>query len=357
MKQLANDRFLRALARKAVDRTPVWIMRQAGRYMPEYRAIRAHAGDFLTLCKTPQLACEVTLLPINTFALDAAILFSDILLIPEAMGLGLSFVADEGPKFAKVISSADDVAKLPNIDPEQDLAYVSQAIRLITKELNGRVPLIGFAGSPWTVATYMVEGQTSKQFNKIKALMYSSPLVMHKLLAHMAQQIANCLLAQIAAGVDTIMIFDTWGGILNDQHYKDFSLQYMARIVEIIKSKYPNIPTILFSKNGGKNIIDIAATGCTAIGLDWTANLSEARKLVGDKVALQGNLDPCTLYANPEQIISEVKSVLTQYGDGPGHIFNLGHGILPDINPEHVKVMLEAVKQYSPAFHKQSLAV
>jgi uroporphyrinogen decarboxylase len=352
-----NDRFLRALQRQPVDRTPVWIMRQAGRYMPEYRAIRNQAGDFLTLCKTPELACQVTMLPLQRFALDAAILFSDILIIPEAMGLGLSFIADEGPKFSKVVSSAADVAKLPDIEPEKDLAYVSSAIRLLVKELAGTVPLIGFAGSPWTVATYMVEGQTSKQFNKIRGLMYQEPLVMHKLLAHMTKQITNALLAQIAAGVNAVMIFDTWGGILADPLYKEFSLGYMSEIVHTIKSVSPNTPVILFTKNGGRCLIDIAATGCTAIGLDWTADLAAAKLLVGNKVALQGNMDPCVLYASPQKISAEVKSILSQYGTGPGHIFNLGHGIPPDVNPEHVQVMLEAVKNYSPAYHQPTAVV
>jgi len=347
MTQILNDRLLRALERKPVDRTPVWVMRQAGRYMPEYRALRAQTGSFLTLCKTPDLACEVTLLPIQKFPLDAAILFSDILLIPEAMGLGLSFVAEEGPKFERLINSAADVAKLPSIDPEQDLGYVSKAIHLIKKALDNSIPLIGFAGSPWTVATYMVEGQTSKQFNKIKALMYREPLVMHKLLAHMATQITNCLLAQINAGVNVVMLFDTWGGLLSDNLYKEFSLRYMAEIVEVLKTRHPNIPIILFSKNGGRCLVDIAATGCNAIGLDWTANLTAARNLVGDKVALQGNMDPCVLYAKPERIIAEVKSVLDNFGQGPGHIFNLGHGISPDVDPANLAIMLDAVKQYS----------
>ena len=344
-----NDRFLRALNRQSVDRTPVWIMRQAGRYMPEYRAIRKQAGDFLTLCKTPELACEVTLLPVQQFPLDAAIVFSDILLIPEAMGLGLSFVAEEGPKFAKTITTSADVAKLPHIDPEQDMGYVGDAIRMIVKNLAARVPLIGFAGSPWTVSTYMVEGQTSKQFNKIKGLMYQSPKVMHQLLAHMTTQITNALLAQINAGVNCVMLFDTWGGLLTDKLYKEFSLQYMAEIVSVIKSKYPHMPVILFTKNGGRCIQDIAATGCNAIGLDWTANLAEAKKLVGNKVALQGNMDPCVLYADDATVTAEVKAVLDQFGIGPGHIFNLGHGILPDIEPHKVSIMLEAVKKYSLA--------
>ncbi len=352
MSKITNDIFLRALRRQPVDRTPVWIMRQAGRYMPEYRALRAKAGEFLTLCKTPELACAATMLPIRNFDLDAAIVFSDILMIPEAMGMGLSFVEQEGPKFARVITNISDVARLPNIDPAQDLSYVSEAIQMIVHELAGKVPLIGFAGSPWTVSTYMIEGQTSKQFNKVRGFMYKSPQVMHKLLAHMSTQISNSLLAQIHAGVDVVMIFDTWGGILSESIYKEFSLAYMADVVKVIKITYPNIPVIIFSKNGGKSLIDQANIGCTAIGLDWTADITAARALVGDRVALQGNLDPCVLYADPEYIQAAVRETLRQYGPGTGHIFNLGHGISPDVDPRNVQVLLEAVKTYSPEFHR-----
>lgn len=356
MTKIVNDRLLRALNRQPVDRTPAWIMRQAGRYMPEYRAIREQAKDFLTLCKTPELACKITLLPIRRFALDAAILFSDILMLPEAMGLGLSFVAEEGPKFSKTINTAQDVQNLPHIDPQQDLAYVSAAIQMINQELAGAVPLIGFAGSPWTVATYMVEGQTSKQFYKIKNLLYRDPQTLHKLLSHMALQITHALQAQIVAGVHAVMLFDSWGGVLTDELYKEFSLQYMAQIVTELKVQHPAVPIILFSKNGGRCLLDIAATGCNAIGLDWTANLSVARATVDNQVALQGNLDPSVLYASPERIIAEVQTTLAQYGSGSGHVFNLGHGIPPDVNPAHVEVMLEAIHTYSPAYHK-SLAM
>ncbi|MDP1815645.1 MAG: uroporphyrinogen decarboxylase, partial [Leadbetterella sp.] len=317
-------------------------------------ALRAKAGDFLTLCKTPEYACEATMLPIRSFDLDAAIVFSDILLIPEAMGMGLSFVEQEGPKFERVISKASDVAQLPELDPAQDLGFVSDAIQMIVRELNGKVPLIGFAGSPWTVSTYMVEGQTSKQFNKVRAFMYRSPEAMHKLLAHMSVQISNALLAQIHAGVDAVMIFDTWGGILSDPMYKEFSLKYMADIVKTLKVTYPDIPIILFTKNGGKCLVEIADSGCAAIGLDWTANLSVARALVGNRVALQGNLDPCVLYADPSTIQAAVKSTLQQFGHGAGHIFNLGHGITPDVDPKNVQILLEAVKTYSPEFHLQT---
>lgn len=348
--KLLNTRFLRALQRQPVDKTPVWIMRQAGRYLPEYRALREKAGSFLTLCKTPELACAATLLPLQRFALDAAILFSDILMIPEAMGLELNFVENEGPKFAKVISNAQDVANLPHLNPEVDLAYISQAVQMLTKELT--IPLIGFAGSPWTVATYMVEGQTSKQFYKIKAMLYQKPQILHELLAHMTLQTINALEAQINAGVAVVMLFDSWGGILTDALYKDFSLKYMQQIVAALKVNHPNIPVILFSKNSGHCLTEIAATGCDAIGLDWTVNLTQARAQVGQKVALQGNLDPCALYGSKERIVAEVKTVLEQYGHGPGHVFNLGHGIPLDINPDHVQYLLDAINVYSPAYQQ-----
>ncbi len=346
MTKLLNDRFLRALNRHPVDRTPVWIMRQAGRYMPEYKALRNRVGDFLTLCKTPEFACEATMLPLQRFDLDAAILFSDILMIPEAMGIGLSFVAEEGPRFANVITAASDIRKLSHLDPEQDLSYVTASIRLIVEKLNNSVPLIGFAGSPWTVATYMVEGQTSKQFYKIKGLMYQEPQLLHKLLAHMTIQITNALQAQINAGVDVVMIFDTWGGILTDELYKQCSLHYMAEIVYNLKKDNPTVPIILFSKNSGRCLIEQADTGCDALGLDWTVNLSKARELVGHKVALQGNLDPCVLYAPKQRIEAEVNAVLNQYGSGSGHIFNLGHGIPLDVDPNNVQILLDAVKNY-----------
>lgn len=352
MQKFSNHRFIRALNRQAVDRTPVWIMRQAGRYMPEYRALRTQAGSFLDLCKNPELACAATLLPIKKYSLDAAILFSDILLIPWAMGLGLDFVQNEGPVFAKTVSSAADIAQLPHVDPEQDLAFVSATIKQIVAALNGSVPLIGFAGSPWTVSSYMVEGQTSKHFYKLKALMYAQPKVMHQLLEHMTVQIINSLQAQINAGVDTVMLFDTWGGVLSDPMFKEFSLAYMAKVVQALRNANPHIPVILFSKNGGRCLTEMAATGCQALGLDWTACIASAKKAVGAQVALQGNLDPCVLYAPAERIELEVKNVLEQFGTGPGHIFNLGHGIPLDVDPERVHNMLDALHKYSPAFNQ-----
>ncbi|HSX20446.1 MAG TPA: uroporphyrinogen decarboxylase [Gammaproteobacteria bacterium] len=352
MTKLRNDRFIRALNRQPVDRTPAWIMRQAGRYMPEYRALRERAGNFLALCKNPEMACAATMLPIQQYNLDAAIVFSDILLIPEAMGLGLEFVADEGPLFAKTIRSAADVDQLRDVDPQKDLGYVNDAIKLIVRELDNSVPLIGFAGSPWTVASYMVEGQTAKHFYKLKGLMFQAPQVLHKLLAHMSKQITRALQAQIDAGVNVIMLFDTWGGILNDAAYQEFSLRYMADIVRDLKRDNPTVPVILFTKNGGRCLSAMAAVGCDAIGLDWTANLADAKAQVGQQVALQGNMDPCTLYASPERIVEEVKNVLAQFGSGTGHIFNLGHGIPMDVKPENVQVMLDAVHTYSPAYHQ-----
>lgn len=347
--QLKNDRFLRALLRQPVDCTPIWIMRQAGRYLPEYRATRAKAGDFMALCKNPELACEVTLQPLARFPLDAAILFSDILTIPDAMGLGLYFSEGEGPKFNNPIRTAHDVQALGIPDPEADLGYVMDAIRLIRKELDGKVPLIGFSGSPWTLAIYMVEGSTSKTFGRIKAMMYAQPKILHQLLDKLAQSVILYLTAQIAAGAQTVMIFDTWGGILTPRDYTQFSLSYMQTIVQALPKTNEGrpVPVILFTKNGGQWLEQIAATGCDALGIDWTTDLSDARARVGGQVALQGNLDPSVLLSNPERIREEVQAVLTSYGTGPGHIFNLGHGITPDVPPEHVAVLVAAVHELS----------
>lgn len=351
MNKISKHRFIKALNRQVVDRTPVWIMRQAGRYMPEYRELRTKAGSFLELCKNPELACSATLLPIKRYPLDAAILFSDILLIPEAMGLGLEFIANEGPVFAKSIRNEADVVNLPEIDPDVDLAYVSNAIKLIKNELNNSVPLIGFAGSPWTIAAYMVEGKADKQFYKLKGLMYQQPEVMHMLLDHLSKQILRALQAQIDAGVDVVMLFDSWGGILTDSLFKEFSLAYMVKIVQNIRNTN-DVPVIIFSKNGGRCLPDIAASGCAGIGLDWTADLAEAKKMVGTQVALQGNMDPCVLYANDARIVEEVQHVLKNFGSGYGHIFNLGHGIPYDIEPKKVDVMLKAIEEFSSTFNQ-----
>jgi uroporphyrinogen decarboxylase len=354
MTELKNDRFLRALMRQPVDRTPVWMMRQAGRYLPEYRATRAKAGDFLSLCKNTPLACEVTLQPLERYPLDAAILFSDILTIPDALGLGLYFETGEGPKFRNVIRSEADVAALPKMNAETDLDYVMNAVSTIRRELNGRVPLIGFSGSPWTLATYMIEGGSSKTFSEAKKLMYGQPEVMHRLLDHLADSVIDYLNGQIKAGAQAVQIFDTWGGVLSHWAYEEFSLRYMRKIVAGLtrESEGRHVPVILFTKNGGQWLESIADSGCDAVGLDWTTDIANARARVGDKVALQGNMDPAMLYAPKERIREEVAYILERYGSGPGHIFNLGHGITPDVDPEHAGAFIEAVVELSPKYHK-----
>ncbi len=348
-----NDRLLRALRRQPVDRTPVWLMRQAGRYLPEYRATRARAGDFMTLCQTPELACEVTLQPLARFPLDAAILFSDILTIPDAMGLGLSFSEGEGPQFARPLRSAADIARLAAPDPEVELRYVMDAVRLIRRELAGRVPLIGFAGSPWTLATYMVEGGSSKDYARIKGLLYDQPERLHQLLDVLVRAVTDYLNAQAAAGAQVLMIFDTWGGLLTPSAYREFSLAPMARIVAGLRRSPANerVPVILFTKGGGAWLEDLAATGCDAVGVDWTVDLHDARQRVGSRVALQGNLDPAVLYAGPERIRQQVAQVLADFGPGAGHVFNLGHGVQPQIDPEHVRALVEAVHELSAPYH------
>ncbi|NWN92661.1 uroporphyrinogen decarboxylase [Marinobacter adhaerens] len=354
MTELKNDRFLRALARQPVDRTPVWMMRQAGRYLPEYRATREKAGDFLSLCRNTPLACEVTLQPLERFPLDAAILFSDILTIPDALGLGLYFETGEGPKFKNTIRSAADVDALPNIKADVDLDYVMNAVSTIRSALNGSVPLIGFSGSPWTLATYMVEGGSSKDFREAKKLAYGQPDVMHRLLDHLADAVIDYLNSQIKAGAQVVQIFDTWGGILSGWAYEAFSLQYMRKIVSglIREADGRHVPVILFTKNGGQWLESIADTGADAVGLDWTTDIGDARARVGDRVALQGNLDPTMLYAPKERIREEVGDILRRYGSGPGHIFNLGHGITPEVDPEHAKAFIEAVVELSPEYHR-----
>ncbi|MDZ7842031.1 MAG: uroporphyrinogen decarboxylase [Gammaproteobacteria bacterium] len=351
---LKNERLLRALLRQPVDRTPVWIMRQAGRYLPEYRAVREKAGDFLTLCQTPELACEVTLQPLRRFPLDAAIIFSDILTIPDAMGLGLSIEEGRGPVLERPVRDRAAIDMLDVPDPESELGYVMDAVRLVRRELDGSVPLIGFSGSPWTLATYMVEGQGSREFSRIKSLVYDEPRAAHRLLETLAQSVAAYLNAQIAAGAQAVMIFDTWGGVLTPRDYRDFSLQYMQRIIGELnrRSEDRDVPVILFTKGGGGWLEAIAASGCDAVGLDWTIDIGEARARVGGEVALQGNLDPNMLYASPERIRQEVASILTAFGNGPGHIFNLGHGIHPAIDPGRVAVMVDAVHELSRDYHR-----
>ncbi len=354
MTELKNDRFLRALQKQPVDRTPIWIMRQAGRYLPEYRATRAKAGNFMNLCMNPDLACEVTLQPLKRFDLDAAILFSDILTIPDAMGLGLYFEEGEGPRFKNPIRTAADIKNLPVPDPEVELRYVMDAVRTIRRELDGSIPLIGFSGSPWTLATYMIEGGSSKTFSKSKTMLFDQPALAHQLLEKIAESVTSYLNAQIAAGAQAIMIFDTWGGNLNPEMYKMFSLDYMHKIVSNLTREADGrkVPVILFTKGGGQWLNQIADTGCDGLALDWTTNIADARKQVGDRVALQGNMDPSTLYASPEIIRAETAKILKDYGQGSGHVFNLGHGITPDINPDHVKVLVDSVHELSEQYHK-----
>lgn len=356
MAELINDRLLRALRRQPVDFTPVWMMRQAGRYLPEYRATRAKAGDFLTLCKTPELACEVTLQPIERFPLDAAILFSDILTVPDAMGLGLYFAENEGPRFRNPVRSGQAIDALAVPDPEAELRYVTDAVRLIRKELAGRVPLIGFSGSPWTLATYMVEGGSSKDFATVKRMLYEDPQLLHRLLEKLSLAVTEYLNAQMAAGAQAIMIFDTWGGALAPAAYREFSLAYMARIVAGLRHE-PGVartPVILFTKGGGQWLESMAESGADALGIDWTCDIHDARRRVGDRVALQGNMDPCVLYASPGRIRDEVYRVLGDFGPGSGHVFNLGHGIHPKIEPDHALAMIEAVHDLSRTFHSSS---
>ncbi|MDE0096701.1 MAG: uroporphyrinogen decarboxylase [Gammaproteobacteria bacterium] len=344
-----NDRLLRALRRQKVDRTPVWIMRQAGRYLPEYRATRARAGDFLTLCKTPELACEVTLQPLRRFPLDAAILFSDILTIPDAMGLGLTLDEGVGPRFTRPLREAADIRSLRIPDMEEDLGYVLAAVRLIRRELEGKVPLIGFSGSPWTLATYMVEGGSSKDFSRVKGLVYDDPESAHLLLDRLATAVTAYLKAQVDAGVQALMIFDTWGGALSAPAYREFSLRYMAAITKALKSDpaTAQTPLTLFTKGGGNWIEDIAATGCDCVGLDWTLPLDVARDRVGGRVSLQGNMDPAVLYASTDRVAAEARRLVREYGPYPGHVFNLGHGIHPGIDPGKVAAMVDAVHRSS----------
>jgi len=329
------------------------MMRQAGRYLPEYMEIRRQAGSFMALCTNPELACEVTMQPLRRFPLDAAILFSDILTVPDAMGLGLYFETGEGPRFERPLRSRADIDGLAGVDPEDELGYVMEAVRRIRRELDGAVPLIGFSGSPWTVATYMVEGGSSRTFGKIKGLLYDDPRAMHRLLEKVAAVTTAYLNAQIAAGAQAVMIFDTWGSVLTPAAYREFSLQYMSVIVGRLRTGkgHDRVPVILFTKGAGSRLSDMVGSGCDALGVDWTTDLGEARRLTGGSVALQGNLDPSVLYASPHAIRQEVTAVLESYGEGHGHVFNLGHGVAPDVDPEHAGAMVAAVHDLSPAFH------
>ena len=346
---MVNDLFLKACRREPVSRTPVWMMRQAGRYLPEYRAVRSKT-DFLSLCKTPELAAEVTIQPVDIIDVDAAIIFSDILVVPEAMGMEL--IVEEGkggPRFPSPIHREQDIAKLILPDPNDKLKYVMDALRLTRKELNGRVPLIGFAGSPWTLATYMVEGHGSKNFRYIKEMIYDHPKLAHELLGKLASTVSSYLNAQIEAGAQAVQIFDTWGGILTQSAFKEFSLRYIQQVVAGIQST--TTPVIVFCKGCDHSLPEIASTGCQVVGLDWTTDIGKARTSIGQAVALQGNMDPTILYAKPERIREEVKSILAKFGKGSGHIFNLGHGILPDIPVDHAKEFIRAVKEESVYYH------
>ncbi|MCI8208333.1 uroporphyrinogen decarboxylase [Pseudomonas sp. S25] len=354
MTALKNDRFLRALLKQPVDVTPVWMMRQAGRYLPEYRASRAKAGDFMSLCMNPEFACEVTLQPLDRYPhLDAAILFSDILTIPDAMGLGLYFETGEGPRFKKTVNTLADIEALPIPDPQKDLGYVMDAVSTIRRELNGRVPLIGFSGSPWTLATYMVEGGSSKDHRKSKAMLYENPQAMHLLLDKLADSVIAYLNGQILAGAQAVQVFDSWGGSLSDAAYQEFSLAYMQKIVNGLIREHDGrkVPVILFTKGGGLWLESMAETGADALGLDWTTNIGDARRRVGDKVALQGNMDPSVLYASPQAIRAEVSRILASYGSGNGHVFNLGHGITPEVDPAHAGAFIDAVRELSAKYH------
>ncbi|MCK9282038.1 MAG: uroporphyrinogen decarboxylase [Melioribacteraceae bacterium] len=349
MSQLKNDLFIRAAKKEKIERTPIWIMRQAGRYLPQYRAVR-EKSDFLTMCKTPELAAEVTIQPVDLIGVDAAILFSDILVIPEAMGMELIMNEGKGPIFPSPIRNTSDIEKLKNIDPMVELKYVMDAVSLTKKNLDNRVPLIGFCGSPWTLMTYMVEGGGSKSFSKIKNFIYTQPEAAHVLLDKIAKASVNYLSAKIEAGCDAVQIFDTWGGILSPSDFEEFSLPYMKYIVSELKRK--DEPVILFAKGVHHRLKQLAKSGANVVGLDWTMDLGKVREKIGDLVALQGNLDPTVLYASEEKIEYEVKKVLKAYGKGSGHIFNLGHGILPDIEPAKAKALVEIVKKESVKYHK-----
>ena len=351
---LKNDTLIRALLRQPTAYTPVWLMRQAGRYLPEYNQTRARAGNFLALCKSPALATEVTLQPLDRYRLDAAILFSDILTIPDAMGLGLYFADGEGPRFERPTRDAASIGKLVAPDPLGELKYVIDAVAEIRRALGGRVPLIGFAGSPYTLACYMVEGGASDDFRTIKTMLYREPALLHRILEVNAQAVAAYLNAQIGAGVQAVMLFDTWGGNLSHDAYREFSLAYLARVLGEVKREHDGVrvPRIVFTKGGGLWLEAIAGCGCDCVGVDWTVNLADARQRVGDRVSLQGNLDPAVLFSTPQVIREQTGKVLASFGPGPGHVFNLGHGISQFTPPDHVSALVAAVHELSRAHHE-----
>jgi uroporphyrinogen decarboxylase len=346
---LKNDLFLRACKRLPVERTPIWVMRQAGRYLPEYREVRKKV-DFLTMCKTPELAAEVTIQPIDIIGVDAAIIFSDILVVPEAMGMRLEMHEGKGPVFPHPLRNEEDVAKLNNIDPAVDLKYVLDAVSLVKRELAGRVPLIGFSGAPWTLLTYMVEGQGSKSFSKVKKFIYNQPETAHRLLEKIADTAADYLSAKIEAGANAVQIFDTWGGILSPDDFETYSLRYIKRLISRLKRTEE--PIIVFAKGVHYHIEKLADCGADVLGLDWTMDIGNVFQRVGHKVALQGNLDPTALYMHHQNIAQEAQKVLAGFGHAPGHIFNLGHGILPDVPPDNLKFLVDYVKEESAVFHR-----
>lgn len=349
MNKLKNDTFLRALLRQPTEHTPIWLMRQAGRYLPEYCETRRRAGNFMNLCKNPRMACEVTLQPLARYDLDAAILFSDILTVPDAMGLGLYFAEGEGPKFERPLREEWEIRNLAAPDPGVELRYVMDAVAEIRRALDNSVPLIGFSGSPFTLACYMIEGGASEDFRTIKSMLYNRPELLHHVLEVNAKAVTAYLNAQIESGAQAVMIFDTWGGALSHRAYKEFSLAYMERILAGLKREHggARIPSIVFTKGGGQWLEDIASIGCDAVGLDWTTDIGAARRRVGDKVALQGNLDPVALFAQPEKIAQEARAILDAYGPGSGHVFNLGHGISQFTPPDHVGALVNAVHEHS----------
>ncbi|WP_284099578.1 uroporphyrinogen decarboxylase [Parachitinimonas caeni] len=353
MSTLKNDTFLRALLREPTEYTPIWIMRQAGRYLPEYCETRRRAGSFLTLCKSPDMATEVTLQPLARYPLDAAILFSDILTIPDAMGLGLYFAEGEGPKFERPLREEWEIRNLAAPDPTDRLGYVIDAVRQIRKALDGSVPLIGFSGSPFTLACYMIEGGGSDTFSRVKTMLYDRPDLLDHILAVNAEAVTSYLNAQIEAGAQAVMIFDSWGGALAAGKYQRFSLKYMKQVVDGLTREKDGrkVPVIVFTKGGGLWLEEIAAIGCDGLGLDWTVDLGDARRRVGRRVALQGNLDPNSLFASPQAIEAEVAQLLASYGAGSGHVFNLGHGVSQFTKPEHVGALVEAVHRLSRAYH------
>jgi uroporphyrinogen decarboxylase len=351
--KLKNDLLIQALLRQPTSRTPIWLMRQAGRYLPEYNKTRARAGSFLALCKNPDLATEVTLQPLARFPLDAAIVFSDILTIPDAMGLELRFADGEGPVFDRPLRTEGDIRALAAPDPGEQLRYVLDTIRQVKRTLAGEVPVIGFSGSPYTLACYMVEGRGGTDFRHIKSLLYSRPELLHRLLELNARAVTAYLNAQIESGAQAIMLFDTWGGTLGTAEYREFSLAYMQRVLQELKPEHEGqrVPRIVFTKGGGLWLEAMAASGCDAVGLDWTISMAEARKRIGDRVALQGNLDPAVLLAGPVAAREGVTRVLAEFGRGPGHIFNLGHGVSRFTPPENVLALANAVQELSPAYH------